>query len=41
MRSAVSAEPRQTVLPPELFARFERDAFWDDPAQLPAAVRVV
>ena len=39
--SAVSAEPRQTVLSPDLFARFERDAFWDDPAQLPAAVQVV
>ena len=39
--SAVRAEPRPTILPPDLFARFERDAFWDDPAQLPPTVRVV
>lgn len=39
--SAVRAEPRRTILPPDLFARFERDAFWDDPAQLPTTVGVV
>lgn len=39
--SAVRALPRTTILPPDLFARFERDAFWDDPAQLPPTVRVV
>lgn len=39
--SAVRAEPRTTILPPDLFAQFERDAFWDDPAQLPAAVRII
>jgi sulfotransferase len=38
---AVRVEPRPTILPPDLFARFERDAFWDDPAQLPPTVRVV
>ncbi len=39
--SAVRAQPRPTILPPDLFARFERDAFWEDPANLPAAVRIV
>jgi sulfotransferase len=39
--SAVRFIPRQTVLPPDLFARFEKDAFWQDPAQLPPTVRVV
>ena len=41
VRSAVRAQPRTTVLPPDLFARFERDAFWEDPTQLPRSVRVV
>jgi sulfotransferase len=41
VRSAVRMEKRPTVLPPDLFAKFERDAFWDDPAQLPASVRIV
>jgi sulfotransferase len=41
VRSAVRAEPRPTVLPPDLFARFERDAFWEDLAQLPQSVRIV
>lgn len=39
--SAVRAVPRPTVLPPDVFARFARDAFWDDPEQLPKAVRIV
>jgi sulfotransferase len=39
--SAVQARSRPTVLPPDLFARFEREAFWDDPAQLPKSVRIV
>jgi sulfotransferase len=41
IRSRVRAEKRASVLPPDLFARFERDAFWEDPSQLPAAVQVV
>ena len=41
VRSAVRPEKRAPVLPPDLFAKFERDAFWDDPAQLPTSVRVV
>jgi sulfotransferase len=36
----VHAAKRATVLPPDLFAKFEPDAFWNDPAVLPAAVRI-
>ena len=39
--SAVQARVRSTVLPPDLFTRFEKDAFWNDPALLPSAVRLV
>jgi len=39
--SAVLAKPRDTILPPDLFGRFAKDAFWEDPAQVPPAVRVV
>ncbi len=39
--SAVRAVPRETILPPDLVARFQRDAFWEDLAQLPAAVRIL
>jgi sulfotransferase len=39
--SAVRATSRQTILPPDLFARFEADAFWQDPAKLPTTVRIV
>lgn len=38
---AVRARSRATVLPPDLFARYANDAFWDDPALLPPSVRVV
>ena len=41
VRSAVRAEKRPTVLPPDLFAKFAQDAFWDDPAQLPSSVHVI
>jgi sulfotransferase len=41
VRSAVRGETRPTVLPPDLFSRYERDAFWEDIAQLPKAVRVI
>lgn len=41
VRSSVRPSTRPTVLPPDLFARYADDAFWDDPAKLPAAVRVV
>jgi sulfotransferase len=39
--SAVHATSRRTILPPDLFARFEADAFWQDPAKLPTTVRIV
>ena len=39
--AAVQARTRATILPPDLFARFDGDAFWNDPAQLPKAVRIV
>ena len=41
VRSAVRPETRASILPPDLFAKYENDAFWDDRAQLPAAVRIV
>ena len=41
VRPAVRPETRTTVLPPDLFAKLEGDAFWNDPARLPASVRVV
>jgi sulfotransferase len=39
--SAVRAASRQTILPPDIFARFENDAFWQDPAKLPSTVQIV
>ena len=41
VRSAVRPEARPSILPPDLFAKYENDAFWEDRAQLPAAVRIV
>ena len=41
VRSAVKANPRATVLPPDLFKRYEGLAFWEDPAQLPTSVRMI
>jgi sulfotransferase len=39
--SSVCANMRPTLLPPDLFARYEKDAFWEDRAQLPTTVRIV
>jgi sulfotransferase len=39
--SAVRAIPRGRYCQPDLFARFEADAFWQDPAKLPPPVRIV
>ncbi len=39
--AAVQAQTRSTVLPPDLFTRYDRDAFWNDPAQLPTNVRLI
>ncbi|MGI9176436.1 MAG: sulfotransferase family protein [Pirellulales bacterium] len=41
VRGIVRAEPRETLLPPDLFNRFARDAFWRDPERKPAGLRVV
>lgn len=41
VRGTVKAEPRETLLPPELFRRFSRDAFWCDPDRIPMGLRVV
>ncbi|EQD66519.1 sulfotransferase protein, partial [mine drainage metagenome] len=32
VRPKVGAIERETILPPDLFRRFENDAFWRDPA---------
>jgi len=41
VRPKVGAAPRETVLPPDLFRRFENDAFWRNPALNRRGVRVV
>lgn len=41
IHSSVRAEKRPTVLPPDLFAKFAGDAFWEDPASIPASVQVI
>lgn len=41
VRGTVQADPRETLLPPELFNRFAKDAFWCDPHRAPAGLRVV
>lgn len=39
--SSVRAAKRPTVLPPDLFAKFERDAFWEDRSQVPPVVQII
>ena len=39
--SSVRANVRPTLLPPDLFARYEKGAFWEDRTQVPATVRIV
>ena len=39
--NAVRAVERKTILPPDLFTRFESDAFWHDQALLPSSVRMI
>jgi hypothetical protein len=39
--SARRCETLKRVLPPDLFARFQDDAFQEDPAKLQAAVRLM
>ncbi|HTD28813.1 MAG TPA: hypothetical protein VK660_05440, partial [Xanthomonadaceae bacterium] len=41
VRAKVEPSERQTILPPEIVQRFEKDAFWRDPALNLRGVRVV
>lgn len=41
IRRKVQFIPRQTVLPPQLFHRFDADMFWRDPAANPHGVTIV
>jgi sulfotransferase len=41
IRRKVEFIPRQTVLPPQLFHRFDNDMFWRDPAANRNNVRIV
>lgn len=41
IRPRVSADPRMSVLPPDIFRRFENDAFWRNPDVNLRQVRVV
>lgn len=41
VRPKVTAQPRATILPPDLFHRFENDAFWRNPQANPRRVRIV
>ena len=41
VRPTVQAQPRETLLPPDLFNRFIHDAFWRDPQRIPTGLRIV
>ncbi|WP_232065893.1 sulfotransferase family protein [Mycobacterium heidelbergense] len=41
VRGTVKAEPRATLLPPDLFNRFVNDAFWRNPLDIPEGLQVV
>ena len=41
LRRTVEFQPRETLLPPDLSARFLNDAFWRDPQRIPAGLQVV
>ncbi len=41
VRGTVKAEPRATLLPPDLFNRFVNDAFWRDPNKIPEGLKVI
>lgn len=41
VRGRVAAEPRRSLLPPDLFQRFANDAFWRDPQRIPEGLRIV
>ena len=39
--SAVRVTTRKTLLPPDIFNRFKDDSFWENPALLPASIRLI
>ncbi|MGH7023672.1 MAG: sulfotransferase family protein [Caulobacteraceae bacterium] len=39
--SRVRSKPRPTLLPPDLFHKYDKDAFWERPAEVPKEVRVI
>jgi sulfotransferase len=41
VRGTVKVQPRETLLPRDLFRRFVNDAFWGNPERVPAGLRVV
>ncbi|WP_409436879.1 sulfotransferase family protein [Mycobacterium sp. SMC-14] len=41
VRGTVKAEPRESLLPPDLFNRFVNDAFWRDPNRIAAGLQIV
>lgn len=41
VRRTVKAEPRASLLPPDLFNRFVNDAFWRDPERVPDSLQIV
>ena len=41
VRGKVAAEPRKSLLPPDLFQRFANDAFWRDAQRIPKGLRIV
>jgi sulfotransferase len=41
VRSTVQAQPRASLLPPDLFNRFVNDAFWRDPKNIPEGLQVI
>ena len=41
VRGEVKAEPRASLLPPDLFHRFVNDAFWRNPQNIPEGLQVV
>jgi sulfotransferase len=41
VRPKIAPNTRKTLLPPDLFQRFENDAFWQDARNLPPGVRLI
>lgn len=41
VRSRIEVQHRKTILPPDLFKRFEHDAIWEEPSNLPKGVQIV